>query len=477
MTLRSPRLGRLRCADPGRGRAPANVSRTVASSRRGALVGTPGAAGGRPRRASAHPQRGGRARAARAGRSADLPRRLGLGPTHELTHRRFRALRCLFRSPFSHVAAQPRLRRAFVMHRSRRGRPSCVAPGLRPVRPRPWDPGRSPPPLSIDAAPAPRHGPRRGPHRPAPAAAPLITPVLLAGCAIMLVSFGVRASFGVFQIPVAEEFGWPRAEFSHGHRRPEPRLGDRPADLRGLRRALRRPARDRAGRDRLRRGAPRSRRSPPTPSPCRRSRCWWASGSPARASASSSPWWVARPPRENRSMAPRHRHRRGLRGPGRGPSGGRVDADLPLLAGRVRRLRRGGPADGSWPSRRSARRRPRRPGSRRPWARCCGAPRATPSYALIFLGFFSCGYQLGFVTAHFPAFVTEMCGPIQAGGLLHSLGVSTTSALGALAIAVIGVTNVAGTLAAGWGGEALRPRRTCSQGSTPRARSSPPRSS
>ena len=45
-----------------------------------------------------------------------------------------------------------------------------------------------------------------------------------------------------------------------------------------------------------------------------------------------------------------------------------------------------------------------------------------PSYALIFLGFFSCGYQLGFITAHFPAFVTEMCGPIQPGGVLHSIG-------------------------------------------------------
>ena len=33
-----------------------------------------------------------------------------------------------------------------------------------------------------------------------------------------------------------------------------------------------------------------------------------------------------------------------------------------------------------------------------------------PSFALIFLGFFSCGYQLAFITAHFPAFVTEKCG-------------------------------------------------------------------
>ncbi|MDG1431928.1 MAG: MFS transporter, partial [Paracoccaceae bacterium] len=43
---------------------------------------------------------------------------------------------------------------------------------------------------------------------------PLITPVLIAGCIIILISFAVRASFGVFQIPVAQEFGWLRVEFS-----------------------------------------------------------------------------------------------------------------------------------------------------------------------------------------------------------------------------------------------------------------------
>lgn len=44
--------------------------------------------------------------------------------------------------------------------------------------------------------------------------APLVTPVLVAGCVVMLVSFAVRSSFGVFQIPVADEFGWARGEFS-----------------------------------------------------------------------------------------------------------------------------------------------------------------------------------------------------------------------------------------------------------------------
>lgn len=73
-----------------------------------------------------------------------------------------------------------------------------------------------------------------------------------------------------------------------------------------------------------------------------------------------------------------------------------------------------------------------------------------PSYAMIFMGFFSCGYQLGFITAHFPALVTEMCGPILPGGVLHGMGITTTSALGALALSVIGAFNIAGTLAAGW---------------------------
>ena len=42
----------------------------------------------------------------------------------------------------------------------------------------------------------------------------LITPVLIAGCAILILSFGIRASFGVFQIPIATEFNWPRSDFS-----------------------------------------------------------------------------------------------------------------------------------------------------------------------------------------------------------------------------------------------------------------------
>ncbi|MDO5657586.1 MAG: MFS transporter [Paracoccus sp. (in: a-proteobacteria)] len=73
-----------------------------------------------------------------------------------------------------------------------------------------------------------------------------------------------------------------------------------------------------------------------------------------------------------------------------------------------------------------------------------------PSYLMIFAGFFSCGYQLAFVTAHFPAMVTEMCGPIAPEGMLAGLGISTTSALGAVAISLIGLANIVGTVMAGW---------------------------
>ena len=76
-----------------------------------------------------------------------------------------------------------------------------------------------------------------------------------------------------------------------------------------------------------------------------------------------------------------------------------------------------------------------------------------PSYMLIFVGFFSCGYQLAFITAHFPAFVTEMCGAPDPGGVLAAIGITTTSALGAVSIAVIGLANIVGTVTAGWLGK------------------------
>ena len=72
------------------------------------------------------------------------------------------------------------------------------------------------------------------------------------------------------------------------------------------------------------------------------------------------------------------------------------------------------------------------------------------SFLFIFIGFFSCGYQLAFVTAHFPAFITEACSAIAPDSLLQSLGIRSTSSLGAWAIALVGITNIGGTILAGW---------------------------
>ena len=73
-----------------------------------------------------------------------------------------------------------------------------------------------------------------------------------------------------------------------------------------------------------------------------------------------------------------------------------------------------------------------------------------PSYIMIFLGFFSCGYQLAFLTAHFPAFVAEACRAIDPSSLLAQLGITTTPILGAVAISLIGLANIAGSITAGW---------------------------
>lgn len=72
-----------------------------------------------------------------------------------------------------------------------------------------------------------------------------------------------------------------------------------------------------------------------------------------------------------------------------------------------------------------------------------------PNYIMIFIGFFSCGFQLAFVTAHFPAFVTEMCSAIQPDSLLAKIGIDSTATLGAASIGIIGLFNIIGTITAG----------------------------
>jgi len=282
--------------------------------------------------------------------------------------------------------------------------------------------------------------------------APLITPVLVAGCAIMLLSFAVRASFGVFQIPIAGEFGWLRAEFSlaiaiqnlfWGIGQPlfgaiGEKIGDRKAIiLGGLLYAL---------------GLVMSSASI-TPE----AHQFWNMAIGFGIAGTSFGVILAVVGRaasdENRPMALAIATAAGSAGQVVGAPFAEwlltmmswqsvflvfaaiilaSLAALPFMRVPVKATRMELEESLGTVLKRAFR---------------------DPSYGLIFLGFFSCGYQLAFITAHFPALVTELCGPIAPGGLLHSMGVTTTSALGALSIGVIGLANIAGTLAAGWAGK------------------------
>ena len=71
-----------------------------------------------------------------------------------------------------------------------------------------------------------------------------------------------------------------------------------------------------------------------------------------------------------------------------------------------------------------------------------------PTYIMLFLGFFSCGFQLAFITAHFPAFISEASSPIIQGSLI-SLVCSSVEGLGALSMALIGLFNIIGSILAG----------------------------
>ncbi len=281
--------------------------------------------------------------------------------------------------------------------------------------------------------------------------ASLITPVLVAGCIIMLVSFAIRASFGVFQIPIADEFGWARAEFSMaiaiqnlawGVGQPifgaiAEKIGDRRAIIiGGLTYAL----------------------------------------GLAFSAVATEPWQhnflevavgfgiagtgfgvilavVGRASSdENRSMSLAIATAAGSGGQVVGPPTAEwlltlmpfqsvflvFAAAIVAVLFVLPMMRAPAPAT--------------KAELEESLGQVLGKAFRDPTYTLIFLGFFSCGYQLSFVTAHFPAFVTEMCGPIQPGGVLHTMGITTTSALGAVAISLIGLANIGGTLLAGWAG-------------------------
>ncbi len=278
---------------------------------------------------------------------------------------------------------------------------------------------------------------------------PLFTPVLIVGCVIIMASFAVRASFGVFQIPIAEEFGWLRAEFSlaiaiqnlaWGIGQPifgaiAEKLGDRKAIVIGA--------------------------------------LIYAAGLVLSAGATTPfemqayEWLVGF----------------GIAGTGFGvilAVVGRASSDanrsmslaIVTAAGSAGQIIGAPTAEFllsmmSWQSvfmvfagvvlamvlTLPLMRAPQAASKAELEASMGSVLKQAfkdPSFTLIFLGFFSCGYQLAFITAHFPAFVTEMCGSILPGGALHSIGITTTSALGAVSIALIGAANVGGTLFAGW---------------------------
>jgi MFS family permease len=57
------------------------------------------------------------------------------------------------------------------------------------------------------------------------------------------------------------------------------------------------------------------------------------------------------------------------------------------------------------------------------------------SYVLLVLGFFTCGFQLAFITVHLPAYLVDRGVPVQLGGWV---------------VATIGLFNIVGSLGAGW---------------------------
>ncbi|MEZ5885966.1 MAG: MFS transporter [Paracoccaceae bacterium] len=282
--------------------------------------------------------------------------------------------------------------------------------------------------------------------------APLITPVLIAGCFIIMVGFAIRASFGVFQIPIATEFGWARAEFSlaiaiqnlaWGIGQPifgalAERFGDRRAIIAGaffyavglvLSSFAVTPGQHQfleflvgfgiAGTGFgvilavVGRAASAENRSIALGITTAAGSAGQVIGAPiASALLDHFPWQTIFVIFAVAILA--------------------VLAVLPMM------------------------RAPER-ASRAELEESMGEVLVKafrdPSYTFIFLGFFSCGYQLAFITAHFPALVTEMCAAIDPSGMLAGIGINSTARLGAIAISLIGLANIVGSITAGWLGK------------------------
>lgn len=281
---------------------------------------------------------------------------------------------------------------------------------------------------------------------------PLLTPVLLAGCIVIIVSFAIRASFGVFQIPIATEFNWPRSEFSlaialqnlfWGIGQPifgalAERIGDRKAIVIG---ALTYAA-----------GLVLSSFAV-TPGAHQLYEVLVGFGIAGTGFGVILAVVGRASSDENRSMSL-------AIATAAGSAGQVFGAPLAewllgmmawqnvfiLFAAAILLTLLALPLMRS-PEMASKAELEESLGA------ILGKAFRDPSYTLIFLGFFSCGYQLAFITAHFPALVTEMCGAIDPTGTLASLGVTSTSALGAVSISLIGLANICGTLFAGYLGK------------------------
>jgi MFS family permease len=281
---------------------------------------------------------------------------------------------------------------------------------------------------------------------------PLITPILVAGCVILMLGFAIRASFGVFQLPIADEFGWMRADFSlaiaiqnlaWGIGQPffgaiAERFGDRKAIVAG---ALLYAA-----------GLVLSSFAV-TPGAHQFLNILIGFGIAGTGFGVILAIVGRAASAENRSMALGIATAAGSAGQVFGAPVAEILLQsypwqtvflifavvilcslfaLPFLRSPV-------------------------VASRAELEESLGTvlTRAfkDPTFSLIFLGFFSCGYQLAFITAHFPAFITDFCGAIDPNSMLAGVGIATTSALGAVAISVIGIFNIVGTITAGWLGK------------------------
>jgi len=277
----------------------------------------------------------------------------------------------------------------------------------------------------------------------------LLTPVLMVGCVIIAISFGIRSSFGIFQIPISQDFSWLRSEYSMavaiqnlawGFGQPvfgaiADKFGDRRAIFGGalvyaagliLSSSAVTPAAHQFYSVLIGFGVAGTGFGVILAVVGRSSTDANRSMSLAIATAAGSVGQIFGPPLAEYLLAVFSWQMVFV-----------YFAVVMVSAMMMLPLMRGSKAAQKATADRSMR-------------QILSQAIRDPSYIMIFIGFFSCGYQLAFITAHFPAFVTEMCGPILSTGLLYSMGITTTSALGAVAISLIGLTNLVGTLLAGW---------------------------